>query len=300
MENLSNECFAYPEKRLYPIHTKQAALKSWEEFKTDLDNYSMDRIHLIADNFIKTAKLHGISYSMPEEKPVQAEVEVLTDDDGTSVQLSKIASLQDVQTAVDTLQSSRGQLKAPFIRKVAQYLYKQADEQALEGQCMVKLARFAGLGLAEPEEIVVEFRKRGALIDMPQQAASQFYKIYRDFENMQNKDGLMKLATQMCDVFSQIDGLYKLERFYGDKIQAPEDICFKIGIQDLINEASDYLTVPSTGTVLSKQALLENKQAVQSFLDEKYGEKAASDEEMLSKVASLSESGIKALLEVLD
>lgn len=300
MENLSNECFAYPEKRLYPIHTKQAALESWKEFSADLDNYSMDRIHLIANNFIKTAKLHNITYEMPEEQPVHAEVEVLTDDDGTSVQLSKIASVEDVQTAVDTLQNSRGQLKAPFIRKVAQYLYKQADEQDLQGECMIKLARFAGLGLAEPEEMIVEFRKRGALIDMPQQVASEFYKIYRDFENLDNKDGMMKLATQMCDVFSQIDGLFKLERYYGNQLQAPEDICFKVGIQDLIDEASDYLTVPSTGTVLSKKALLENKKQISSYLNEKYGEELKSDEEMLSKVASLSESGIKALLEVLD
>lgn len=58
--------------------------------------------------------------------------------------------------------------------------------------------------------------------------------------------------------------------------------------------------MPSTDAILSKKALLESKDTVKAFMEEKYGEKAETDQEILEKVASLSGSGLKALLQVLD
>ena len=67
---------------------------------------------------------------------------------------------------------------------------------------MKKLARFAGLGVGDPQEAVIEFRKRGGLIDLPQDVTAKFYEQYREFESMQDKDSLVKVASQMCDLFS--------------------------------------------------------------------------------------------------
>ena len=290
MEKLNKQCFAYPEKELYPVHTKEAALKSCQEFKNEL----------IAGNFIKSAKVRDFQYPEDAMEVSTAETTVIQDEDGNSVEFSKIASLEDVQSAVDTLNTHRQDFKGPFMRKVAATLYKDADSLDLQGDCMLKLARFAGLGLCEPEEMVLEFRKRGGLINMPNETGSKFYKAYRDLEAVQDKETLMKIATEMHDIMSQIDNMYKLSSHYGKEIQAPEDVCFKHGFEDLIAEAQDYLRVPSTDAILSKKALLESKDTVKAFMEEKYGEKAETDQEILEKVASLSGSGLKALLQVLD
>ena len=53
---------------------------------------------------------------------------------------------------------------------------------------------------------------------------------------MQDKEELIKVATQMCDIFSEIDNMYKLASHYGNEIKAPEDVCFRYGFGDLINE----------------------------------------------------------------
>lgn len=299
MEKLSKQCYAYPEKELYPVHTKEAALQSWQEFKRDLDNYSMDSLDRIAGNFIKAAKARDFQYTEELEQPAAAETITVNDGD-VSVTFSKVASIQDVENVVDTLNASRDTLSGAFMRKVAAAVYKDADGLELEGPAMFKLARFAGIGLCEPEEMLTEFRKRGGLIDMPQQASSKFYQAYRDLEGLEDKEELIKVATQMCDIMSEIDKLYKLASHYGKEIQAPEDVCFKYGFEDLIAEAEDYLRIPSTDTILSKKALLQNKEAVKTFMEEKYGEKVESDKDVLEKVASLSHSGLKALLQVLD
>lgn len=300
MEKLSKQCYAYPEKELYPVHTKEAALQSWQEFKQDLDNYTDNELEYITGRFIKSAKANDFSYPTWEEQEAAPEVTVIEDQQGNSASFSKIASLQDVQTVVDTLQASRETLKGPFMRKVALALYSQADDLALQGVCMKKLARFAGLGVGDPQEAVIEFRKRGGLIDLPQDVTAKFYEQYREFESMQDKDSLVKVANQMCDLFSQLDGIFKLQSYYGNEIQAPEDIFFKDGLDEIAENLDDYLRVPSTDTILSKKALLESKEAVKEFLSSKYGEKAESDEEVLNKVASLSAEGIKALIQVLD
>jgi hypothetical protein len=47
-------------------------------------------------------------------------------------------------------------------------------------------------------------------------------------------------------------------------------VCFGETLDDLTEEASDYLHVASTDTILSKKALLESKPAVVEFLKDKY------------------------------
>jgi hypothetical protein len=228
------------------------------------------------------------------------ETTTISDENGNSVVFSKIASIEDVQNAVDTLNANRETLTGSFMRKIASELFKMADALDLEGAPMQKLERFAGIGLCDPEEMVIQMRKRGGLIDMPAEVSSKFYKAYRELEGMEDKEELIKVATKMCDIFSEIDNMYKLAGYYGTEIEAPEDICFKYGFNDLIDEVSDYLSIKSTSTILSKKALLENKEAVQKFLEEKYGEKTEKDEEILNKVASLSENGLKALIQALE
>ena len=300
MEKLSKQCYAYPDKELYPVHTKEAALKSWQEFKRDVKNYTENQLNLITNGFVKSAQARDFKYPTWQTVEATPETQTITDQGGNSATFSKIASIQDVDKAVQIIDASRDTLKGDFMRKVATELWKTADELGLQGSSMQKLARFAGVGVCDPQEVIIEFRKRGGLVNMPQSLTSKFYSTYRDLQAIKDKDSLIKVANQMCDILSEIDGIYKLASHYGAEIQAPEDVCYKIGLSDIANSLQDYLRVPSTDTILSKTALLENKQAVRSFLKEKYAEDAVSDEDILTKVASLSAAGVKALIQVLD
>ena len=202
------------------MHTKEAALQSWQEFKKDLNNYSMDSVDRIAGNFIKAAKVRDFQY--PDEIKQEVSAQTITFRDGdVSVTFSKVANLEDVKNVVDTLNSCREMLTGSFLRKIAAAVYKDADEKELEGSSMLKLARLAGIGICDPDDMLSEFRKRGGLIDMPQEASSKFYQAYRDLESIEDKDSLIKVATQMCDIMSEIDKLYKLSSHYGKEIQAP-------------------------------------------------------------------------------
>lgn len=300
MEELSKQCYACPAKKLYPVHTKQAALSSYQEFKKDIDNYSADQIDAIASNFIKSAAALDFKYPEDEVNYAQPEVQVIEAPNGFSVKMSKVASIQDVNKVLDTLEDSRESLEMSFIRKIAKSVFDQADQMGLEGEGMLKLEKWAGLGTCDPVEVVQEFRKRGALINIPDKMESEFYATYRELEKQQDGQELVKNASVMCDVLSGIDQMYKLAQFYGTRINKPEDVCFRYGVDDCIEAAQDYLHVPSTGTIMSKKAVLEEKEAVKDFFKSKYGQDIEDDEKLLEKVSSLSASGIKALIEVLD
>ena len=81
---------------------------------------------------------------------------------------------------------------------------------------------------------------------------------------------------------------------------APERVCFKANLVDLTKEASDMMHIPSVDVVISKKALLERKNGVNSFFETYFGaEKEENDEKMCQKVASLDEKTATALLESL-
>lgn len=297
MSELSSECFAYPEKKKYPIHTKQAALSSFEEFKQDLEDYSIPRIDAITANFVKAASLHQITYDIQqEEQPAMSQVQV---SDGSIISFNKVASVEDIPHAVDFLQTIRENYPLSDIRKIAVQVYKDIDVLPAQPQHMNKIAVFAGIGFGQPQEMLQEFCKRGSLINLPNQVKSAFYSTYNEFKGA-DQQTLFKKSSQMCDLMDNIDRLYKLAAYYGTKLKRPQEVCFSQNIDTLITQAEDYLTVPSTGTVMSKSALLQNKQKVKEFFDTYYQTSVNSDEQLLEKVACLSEAGIKKLVKELE
>ena len=130
MEKLSKQCYAYPDKELYPVHTKEAALKSWQEFKRDLKNYTENELDLITGRFVKSAQARDFKYPMWDEGESTPQVQTIKDEEGNSVTFSKIASIQDVNTAVDILNASRS--PATFHSSAATFLRKSPLSVPLE------------------------------------------------------------------------------------------------------------------------------------------------------------------------
>lgn len=300
MNKLDKTCYAYPDKELYPVHTKQAALKSYHEFVSDAKYYSPQRVNLIADNFIKAASVHDIKYPRYEQTPRQT-VSFLTDS-GARITLSKIASVKDLQDTLNALQQARAEMPIKQLRKVAQYAVVQAQQQDIESQSLDKLAMLAGFGVGQPEQILTEFRKRGSLINLPYKVNSAFYSAYRNLQQLSNvdQDGFYKKASQLCDIMDDIDRNYSLMQKYDKQLKKPEQVCFSLNMTKLANQAQDYLHVPSTSTILSKKALLQSKQQVSDFLQTFYGVKPQTDDQLLNKVAGLSSIGIKALIKAVE
>lgn len=300
MEDISKDCFAYPQKKMYPIHTKQAALDSFKQFEKDVQNYSKDRIQLITDNFVKAAKLHDISYQ-EKTQPI-AQVHEYDTEDGIHVKISKVASQNDVRCVVEALKTNRKDIDFNTIQNIAKKAFMQADELQINIPEMKKLACFAGFGIGDPLQMAAQFGKRAGLVAIPQKIKSEFYKTYKQMNEIANIDQsqLYKKASQLCSIMDKMDRMYKLQQYYGQQIQAPEDICFKQDLNSMIQQASDYLRINSTDTILSKQALLQSKDKVNAFLEDKYGFKAQDDQKMLDKVASLTKTGIKALIQELE
>ena len=137
--------------------------------------------------------------------------------------------------------------------------------------------------------------KRANLIDMPENKQRAVFKLYRQVQNADDQQ-LFKIAGYVCQVMKSIDDTYKLKQHYGDKLKDPYTTCYGQTMNNLIKQAQDYLSVPSTGTILSKKAMLESKEQIKSFLNDYYDVQCKDDQDMFTKVASLSQLGLRTML----
>lgn len=293
MQMLDKSCYAYPQKRMYPIHTKQAALQSYEDFKHDIQSYSQDRVQLISQNLVKAAKLHDIVFNQQFEIPRES---VKIDlQDGKTVSITKVASQQDVSKLLQHLQNNADKLSYGDIQKIAQAMFPYCDQLDLQSKDMQKLASLAGYGAGDAADMADQLLKRANLTDMPENKQRAVFKLYRQVENADD-DQLFKMAGYVCQVMKAIDDTYQLKHHYGNKLKDPYTACYGQTMDNLIKQAEDYLSVPSTGTILSKQAMLESKGQIKKFLKDYYDIQCKDDQEMFTKVASLSQLGLKTML----
>lgn len=299
MAELDKECFADQSRKKYPIFSKQAALESFKEFKDDIDKYEQQDITRITNNFIKAANAFDICYNVSQQE-ASPQVDTYDTSAGT-LTISKIASQQNLEDFITSLDTVRQQIPLSDLRKIASdVLFKIED--TIDSPMQRKLQIYAGFGVCDPEGIVSQFKKRAFLINVPRSVQKQFYDVYNSLEASKNADAevMYKCATVLCDTLDDMDRMYKLSQYYGSKLKRPQEVCFGETLDDLTEEASDYLHVASTDTILSKKALLESKPAVVEFLKDKYQYQTEDDDKMFSKIASLSNTGVKGLIQAVN
>lgn len=298
MTQLSKECYADQTKEKYPIFSKEAALSSFKEFRQDLDKYDEQAITRITNNFIKAANTFDINYEIPDEEVSQKDT---YQTEAGTLSISKIATQQNLQDFISSLDQIRETIPLRDIRKIASdVLFKVQD--TIDTPMQRKLQVYAGFGVCDPEGIIKQFKKRAFIVNIPRSAEKQFYDTYNTLEAFKNTDeqAMYKCATVLCDTLDEIDRMYKLSQYYGTKLSKPEEVCFGETIDDLTEQASDYLHINSTDTILSKKALLEAKPAVLSYIEDKYQYKPETDEQMFTKIASMTNIGIKGLIEAVN
>lgn len=301
MENLNENCFAYPSMRKYPIHTKEAALNSHDEFIKEASRYPRVVADQIEANFEKAASYHEITWSA-QEKVANLERESFLFKGGSeNVEMTKIASESDHRAAVDWILEKRASSHREDLQEPAKYALWYASEHGLDMNTpeMLKIARIAGIGVCDREKVQYEFDKRAFLIQPCKKDREAFWSYSKELQSMSDED-FYKEATlnKICNVLEYMDIAYDTKYRYGKDLQAPEDVVFEKNASILIAEANDLLLVGSIDTVLSKKALLERKNAVNSFFTDYFGAKESmEDAEMVKKVASLDADTAEALLE---
>lgn len=298
MDNLSDSCFAYPSMRKYPIHTKEAALNSNKDFQKEASQYPKPLFDMITANFAKAAAYHEIQYEKQEK---QAAAPAETIDFKGGVTMSKIASADDVNSAVKWILEKRASVERKNLAEAAKYtLWHAANREIdLETPEMRKLARIAGIGVGNRSEIEHELEKRATLSIFDGKDHDEFWKFASEMKNLSDDDFYTEEnLNKLANLLEEIDTLYGNTANYGKSLAYPEDVVFSNNMGDLLKQAQDLLLVPSIDTTISKSALLERGNKVNAFFRNYFGaEKDLGNDEIISKVASLDAKTAKALLE---
>ena len=309
MESLSKACFADQNNRKYPIHTKEAAVESFKAYCKDkhgiLDCFKTD----IESNFAKAAAYHEITLEEPVVKQAAVETNLIAEAGAEKgVSMPVITSVEDIQASQAYLLEKRASESCKTLREGAKYVLWAASNSKmdLEAPEMRKIAALAGCGVGDKDEILEQFDKRATMIELPVDQQTQFWAFSRDLHSIPD-DEFYKEATltRICDTMDEIDRMYGLNHQYGVKtagsvLLSPEQVCFGQNVEDLTKEASDMMHIPSIDTVISKKALLERREGVNSFFETYFGDAEEADaEKMCQKVASLDGKMANALLESL-
>lgn len=299
MATLHDDCFAYKLKRKYPIHTKKAMLQSYSQYLSQLQDIPQSTCSSINDNFVKAAKLYDIKLDSPIQEENIRQLDTFIDQQGNIISFTKIATISDIQKFNAQLESNRQNLPFNTLRKLALKAFKQGQKLGAPQSILQPLSKKAALGVGNKQQMLSQFLKRASFIMLPETAKQTFYRLYNKLDQ-QDQDAMLKRSSQMYNMIYDIDNLYNLTGYYGSNLKAPQDVCCSITVNSLLKEASDYMHVQSTDTVLSKTALLQNKQKIQSFLKQYYNFQTKSDQQLLNKVAGLSKHAIESLIYTLE
>jgi hypothetical protein len=310
MESLSKECFADQYNCKYPIYTKEAAEESYKAYCLDknsiLDCFKPE----IEANFTKAASFHGIELQEPVIKEASVEMNLIAEEGAEDgVEMPVLRSMRDIEQAKDYILEKRASEPLKTLREGAKYVLWSAanSAMAINNPGIAKIATIAGVGVGSKDEILDQFDKRATLIELPVDQQTAFWAFSRGLHAISDEE-FYKSANlnKIADTMDEIDRMYGLNSQYGkvvggSKLMAPEEVCFGQTLDDLTKEASDMLHIKSIDTVISKKALLERKEGVNSFFEGYFGaEKLEDDAKMIEKVASLDENTAKALLNSLE
>jgi hypothetical protein len=309
MEPLSKECFADQYNCKYPIHTKEAAYKSYTDYCNEKSGISDVLKDEIEANFQKAASFHDIKLEEPVVKTAAREMHTLAEEGAAEgISMPVIASMEEIEQSKAFLLEKRASMSCKSLREASKYLLWAASNSKtdLNEPEMKKIAQIAGVGVGDKDEILEQFDKRATLIELPVDQQAGFWLFSRALHAISDDDFYKEATlTKICDTMDEIDRMYGLNEHYGKKmgdsvLQAPEQVCFGQTIDDLTKEAADMLHVPSVDVVLSKKAVLERSDAINGFFNEYFGaEKAENDEKLLEKVASMDENTANALFKAL-
>lgn len=300
MEKLAKECYAYPELDMYPIHTKQAAMESIQLFQTQQHNFMPAVRAKIASRLETAADFHQLGL----EKQANTQPELIDMPVGAaSVSFSVPQSLEQAKQLAEHITKLAGLGNAlSDLRDAARVgitvISNTAEannwhDDLFLGSEVRALMKMAGLGVGDKETVADEFRKRAFLIACSAGERKQLMDVAKSIESMDDAVFMKKASLDtFCDTLDAIDTKFGLKHHYGRSIQDPKQACYAQDVFDLHKQAADRLYIPSTDTILSRQALVEQKQAAQAYFKQYHNQNIENQAQLMEKVASLDEKQV--------
>ena len=294
MDNLNKDWFAYPSMRKYPVHTKEAALHSFQEFSDESFTIPKALSSMITGRFEKAAAFHEIELKPLEKTAAATPDTILFEGKTGDISISKITSLEAFREATDYILEKRATMHRADLQEAAKYVVWTAanSDMAQATPELQKVAKIAGIGVGDRAKIQHAFEKRATLCVLSDHDSVPFWSYAKELRGLTDEE-FYKEATlnKICNTIEEIDEFYNNKARYGKDLEAPEDVVFESNMDDLLKEASDLMYIPSVDATLSKKALLQRKEAVQAFFNQYLAaETAYSDVELIEKVASLDHS----------
>ena len=308
MDNLDKSCFAYQDGKRYPIHTKEDTLNSFRQYCGEKSRFTEGINRAIQKQFEKAARYHEVTLKEPQQKKEASEKQIMTFQAGENrtISMPVIENGEDLDKAVDFVLEKRASMTRDELKDTAKYVLLQAANSDLDTNSpnLRKIAMIAGFGVNDREDIEHQLGMRAKMASLSPSCNQTFWQFYNDQKALSDEEFAKEAhMDKLCGFMESFDKDFRLDTRYGQAydgavLKTPEEACFGQNFDDLLKEASDLVEITSIDTVLSKKALLERKNAVNSFFQSHFGlENALSDQEMIEKVASLDESVAKAFLE---
>lgn len=310
MKKLARQCYALPQQQKYPIHTKQAAQQSFRQFQSDRPGLPDAIAAKVIAGFRKAASIHGISLQCQNTVIHKKAFEM--DCGNRHVTVGIPENTQEILQFALNLENMRDSgSSVADLRKMAKVVLYEAQKameaseislQALQQLPIVKKAfRTAGLGVGNQSDVCEQLLKRASMATLSKRDTQTVLELHKNLKNMP-QDAFIKAANLdiICDTLEKFDNTYDLTKFYGKELRDPVDVCYSDTLTDLHKKASDFLYVASTDTVLSKKALLQKKQAINSYFQRYFDEKVQKQDELLKKVASLPSSYVQSFIEYVE
>jgi hypothetical protein len=265
-------CYALPEKKLFPCHTKlstwlsaayllsQSDLKNNEDFKT----YS---------NIEKFANFFGISKDLQNLKseiyaPAKKDENVkyafcILNNAGKEEKFYPLDSVENVKIASDWLRRNRDKLPLPKRREIAGNIESSPYFQSVSQTDREFISKQAGYGIADMTKIAALRQQRRELVKSAEnrQALELLESIIDGTpQGMLQGESLFKLA-EMVDAFDYYAGL---QRHYDNGLVRPEDAFFALTYEKAAESVKSFCEL-TTGSIYEKSQF--EKLSQQSITD---------------------------------
>lgn len=303
MDALHESCFAYPALRKFPINTKENVISSYGAYSMQKKAFDASRQAKIEENFAKAANFYGLTLKKRASAPKKRR-KLLFKGASKGVSMSEITNKDELKAAVDFILDKRASVKRSELAEAAKYALWSAScaNEDLSAPRYKKIAHIAGIGVGNREDIEKAFLKRAELVPTSSKGREAFWKYAKDIQELSDEDFYNEdTLNRICSAMDDIDFLYGCEGRHGKDLDYPEDVVFQDTVDDLCEQASNLVYVPSVDATLDKKELLGRSDAVNAFLQSHFSDYGPLEgEQLVKKVCSLDKDTALALLEEID
>lgn len=306
MDRISDDMYAYPMRKMYPIDTLDNLVASHDAYNAYKQNIPNASRCSIEDAFNKAASYYGIELEEPVAPMDKRASVLLTAGNLGDLEVSVIQTEEEAEKAAEVIVNMRKQASRADLAEPARYVLWSASTIGadLNTDAMRKVAKIAGAGIGARDTIENELLSKAYDSNLSDKERDLLKKYASDVHQLSDDEFYSKdTLDKICNV---LDGVDAIIYPYGNsgsatvKTASAEDIVFADTLDDMLDQVEDELTIQSINTRLSKRALLERTDSINEFFEDVYGYNPKLEgEDVIIKVASLDPTMLLSLIETI-